>query len=43
MSTKSVIKSIIQKGDKSQSAIDAAFDNANEVASRENNEGKKQK
>ncbi len=32
MSTKSIIKSAIQKGDKSESAMNSAFDNANEVA-----------
>lgn len=43
MSTKSVIKAIVQKGDKSKSAIYKAFDNANEVAAKANTTKNKKK
>lgn len=36
MSTNSVIKSLLQTGDKSQSAMNKMFDNANSIAAKQN-------
>ncbi len=43
MSTRSVILSIIQKGGKKDADMNKAFDNANEVAAKANDTGKKKK
>lgn len=43
MSTKSIIKSIIQEGDKSLTAMYKAYDNANEVAVKKESKKKEDK
>ncbi len=43
MSTRNLIVSMIQKGDKSESAMNKAFDNANEVAAKAEKQEKDKK